>query len=161
MLDDSGCVGPNGLLCSVTLVRVETGWALVDALISTMGASFVEPILPTLLGFWKSTFSIGGVCDALRACVMYDCIVCSHALCTPHVQCALLVCSHPSQPQVASEKEIAVFCRTRADGLASICSFATYCPSLVKPKVLAQILPFLAATLYPPSPLQLTDKLEI
>lgn len=33
----------------------------MDALVSTMGAAFVEPIVPTLLSFWKTAFSIGGV----------------------------------------------------------------------------------------------------
>lgn len=48
-----------------------------------------------------------------------------------------------------SEREIAIFCRTRADALCAIGSFATNCPTLLTQKVLAQILPFLAATLYP------------
>eukprot|EP00026_Physarum_polycephalum_P000215 Phypoly_transcript_00215.p1 GENE.Phypoly_transcript_00215~~Phypoly_transcript_00215.p1 ORF type:complete len:1942 (+),score=349.45 Phypoly_transcript_00215:90-5915(+) len=102
----------NSTPASAVMVLVETGWALIDALVSTMGPAFMEPLMPSVLAFLKTTFSIGG-----------------------------------TGTQVVSEREISIFCRTRADALSAIFALASYCPALLTQKILQQIMPYLASTL--------------
>ncbi|KAN0028776.1 hypothetical protein ACTFIV_010634 [Dictyostelium citrinum] len=52
---------PDFLNPAITLARLEAGWTIMNSLIKYMGTTFVESILVSLFGFWKSCFNISTV----------------------------------------------------------------------------------------------------